>query len=62
MDSVADPDTVDRNRRFREVGYEAWVKEQEERAEAGYEIHLQKVARLTPQQRGSTRKTRRKAE
>jgi hypothetical protein len=45
---VADPDTMDRYHRFRELGRDAWVAEQARRAEQGYEIHLRKVVRLRP--------------
>jgi hypothetical protein len=44
----ADPDTVDRYKRFKEVGFEKWVEEQTQKAREGYEIHLQRVAALKP--------------
>jgi len=44
----ADPDTMDRYKRFMEIGLEKWVVEQAQKAMKGYEIHLQKVASLTP--------------
>ena len=43
----ADPDTMDRYKRFKEIGLEKWVEEQAQKAREGYEIHLQKVARLS---------------
>ena len=43
-----DPDTMDRYKRFKEIGFENWIKEQDEKAKEGYEIHLQKVASLRP--------------
>ncbi|UCC49755.1 MAG: DUF3795 domain-containing protein [Gemmatimonadota bacterium] len=46
LDEVADPDTMDRYQRYRELGLQAWVDEQARRAERGYEIHLQKVVSL----------------
>jgi len=48
MEEVADPDTMDRYKRFREVGFEEWVKEQTQKIKEGYEIHLQKEASLRP--------------
>ena len=42
----ADPDTMDRYNRFKEIGFEKWVEEQTLKANEGYEIHLQKVASL----------------
>jgi len=42
----ADPDTMDRYKRFREIGFEKWVEEQTQKAKEGYEIHLQKIASL----------------
>jgi len=42
----ADPDTMDRYNRFKEIGSEKWVEEQTLKAREGYEIHLQKVASL----------------
>jgi len=42
----ADPDTMDRYNRFKEIGFEKWVEEQMQKAKKGYEIHLQKVASL----------------
>jgi len=44
----ADPDTMDRYNRFKEIGFEKWVEEQTQKAKEGYEIHLQKVASLKP--------------
>jgi hypothetical protein len=44
----ADPDTMDRYERFVQVGFERWVEEQIQKANEGYEIHLQKVALLRP--------------
>jgi len=44
----ADPDTMDRYKRFKEIGFEKWVEEQTLKAREGYEIHLQKVASLRP--------------
>ena len=46
MEEVADPDTMDRYRRFQELGFEAWADEERRRAEQGYEIHLQKIVPL----------------
>ena len=46
--NVADPDTMDRHKRFKEIGFEKWVEEQMKKANKGYEIHLQKVASLKP--------------
>jgi len=43
-----DPDTMNRYKRFKEIGFEKWVNEQEQKANEGYEIHLQKVASLKP--------------
>ena len=48
IESVADPDTRDRYKRFREVGFERWLEEQAQKATEGYEIHLQKVLSLKP--------------
>ena len=45
---VADPDTMDRYERFKEIGFEKWVGEQAQKARESYEIHLQKVASLRP--------------
>ena len=45
----ADPDMMDRYERFKEMGFERWVKEQVQKANEGYEIHLQKVATLRPE-------------
>jgi len=45
---VADPDTMDRYERFKELGFEGWVEEQTRKANEGYEIHLRKVATLKP--------------
>ena len=44
----ADPDTMDRYKRSKEIGFEKWVEEQRQKAKEGYEIHLQKVADLKP--------------
>ena len=46
--AVADPDTMDRHKRFKQVGFNKWVKEQAEKAKKGYEIHLQRVLSLKP--------------
>ena len=46
LDEVADPDTMERYHRFRELGSPAWIDEQAHRAEQGYEIHLRKVIPL----------------
>ena len=43
-----DPDTMDRYKRFKEIGFKRWVMEQVEKVRGGYEIHLQKVASLKP--------------
>ncbi|UCH57674.1 MAG: DUF3795 domain-containing protein [Candidatus Bathyarchaeota archaeon] len=48
IERVADPDTEDRFRRFKEIGFERWVSKQTRKAEEGYEIHLQKVVSLKP--------------
>jgi len=40
----ADPDTMDRYNRFKEIGFEKWVEEQMQKAKKGYEIHLQKAS------------------
>jgi len=48
MKEFADPDTMDRYKRFKEIGFEKWVEEQMQKAKEGYEIHLQKVASLKP--------------
>jgi len=45
---VADPDTMDRYKRFKKIGFEKWVKEQTQKVKEGYEIHLQKVTALKP--------------
>lgn len=44
----ADPDTMDRYRRFKETGFKKWVDEQAQKAKKWYEIHLQKIASLKP--------------
>lgn len=44
----ADSDTMNRYKRFEEVGFDEWVQEQIQKANEGYEIHLQKVASLRP--------------
>lgn len=44
--NVADLDTMDRYKRFKEIGFEKWVEGQRQNAKEGYEIHLQKVASL----------------
>lgn len=44
----ADADTMERYKRFREIGFEKWVNEQSIKAKEGYEIHLQKKASLRP--------------
>jgi hypothetical protein len=48
IESVADPDTMDRYKRFTEIRFERWVEEQAQKAKEGYEIHLQKVLSLKP--------------
>jgi hypothetical protein len=48
FEEYADPDTMDRYKRFKEIGFEKWVEEQAQKAREGYEIHLQKVAALKP--------------
>ncbi len=48
IESVADPDTVDRFERFKEIGFGKWIEEQEQKVKEGYEIHLLKVASLKP--------------
>jgi len=48
IEIVADPDTMDRYKRFKEIGFEKWVEEQAQKAKEGYEIHLRKVASLKP--------------
>jgi hypothetical protein len=48
IEEVADPDTMDRYKRFIEVGFEEWAKEQTTKIKEGYEIHLQKEAFLRP--------------
>ncbi len=48
MESVADPDTMDRYHRFQQLGWRAWIDEQARKAEAGYEIHLRKIISLKP--------------
>ncbi len=42
----ADPDTMDRYRRFNELGFDGWLEEQVEKANEGYEIHLRKIVPL----------------
>jgi hypothetical protein len=49
IDMVADPDTEERYERFKEIGFECWVEEQQRKAREGYEIHLQKVVSLRPE-------------
>ena len=49
IEEVADQDTMDRYRRFQELGLKAWADEQRQRAAQGYEIHLQKVVPLKPE-------------
>lgn len=44
----ADVDTMDRYKRFREIGFEKWINEQSTKAKEGYEIHLRKKASLRP--------------
>ena len=46
INDVADPDTMDRYKRFKQIGFEVWVEEQAQKAKDGYEIHLQKIAHL----------------
>jgi len=48
FEDYADRDTMDRYRRFKEIGFDKWVEEQWRKAKEGYEIHLQKVASLKP--------------
>ena len=48
LKEYADPDTMDKYKRFKEIGFEKWVDEQTQKAREGYEIHLQKVAALKP--------------
>ena len=48
IEEYGDPDTMDRYRRFKEIGFEKWVGEQTQKANEGYEIHLQKVVSLKP--------------
>lgn len=48
IEEVADPDTIDRFKRLKEIGFEKWLEEQIKKAEKGYEIHLQKVVSLKP--------------
>lgn len=45
---VADPDTMDRYKKFKEVGLDKWIKDQVQKAKRGYEIHLQRVLSLKP--------------
>ena len=49
LKDYADPDTMDRYERFKEMGFERWIEEQVQKANEGYEIHLQKVATLRPE-------------
>jgi len=44
-----DPDTMDRYKRFKQIGFERWANEQRQKADEGYEIHLQKIATLKPE-------------
>lgn len=44
----ADPDTTNRHERFKEIGFERWVEEQAQKANEGYEIHLQRVVSFRP--------------
>jgi len=44
----ADPDTMDRYKRFKEIGFEKLFEEQLQKTKQGYEIHLQKIASLKP--------------
>jgi len=41
-----DPDTMDRFRRFKEIGFGRWVEELIQKVNGGYEIHLRKVVSL----------------
>jgi len=41
-----DTDTMDRFRRFKEIGFERWVEELFRKVNGGYEIHLRKVVSL----------------
>ena len=46
IDEVADPDTLDRYTRFKELGFDEWLGEQASKAGDGYEIHLRRVPTL----------------
>jgi hypothetical protein len=48
MENVTDPDTIDRYRRFKEIGFERWIEEQRQKVDNGYEIHLRKEVSLKP--------------
>lgn len=48
IESVADPDTMYRFERFKEIGSKKWIEEQEQKVKGGYEIHLRKVVSLKP--------------
>jgi len=47
MKEYGDPDTMDRYKRFCEIGFEKWVEEQTQKASEGYEIHLRKAVSLS---------------
>jgi hypothetical protein len=47
LEDVADPDTLDRYARFKELGFDTWLCEQASKAADGYEIHLRRVPTLT---------------
>jgi len=46
---TAHSDTMDKYERFKDIGFEKWVEEQEQKTREGYEIHLQKVVTLKPE-------------
>ncbi len=48
IEKVADPDTEYRYQRFIVMGFDGWVDEQVQKAEEGYEIHLQRKVALNP--------------
>ena len=47
LEEVSDPDTTERRSRFKELGFDAWLREQADMAREGYEIHLRRVPTLT---------------
>ena len=47
LEEVSDPDTMERYGRFKELGLDAWLREQARKAREGYEIHLRRVPTLT---------------